>query len=316
VLREWDGLLEREAYPAHPDEDGCYDDYDPEGGPPGWAATSTSGGLASVPSNRPDERQRQQQQQRKRLPQPQQQMRPPPRHTNTRYTPEETLWLADQYRTHWKGSQASFCRRYDISRGNFCNWLNGKKSSPLSAEAVHRWLADRDNGVVPEDPGVVADKQGGPNAAHVVRDDTALGLVPLHDMGYRDPAVATAATAAVAYPGESEREPYDDYYSGSRVAVSPTQASLGRDPTTTPHRSRHHPVPSRGLVVLPDGNESCWGQRRPPIFALPSKAASKGGSFVTRRGGSSSGIATTATTARAAARSSTHHPQQGKHKDE
>ena len=49
-------------------------------------------------------------------------------------------YLIDSYKTGWKGTQASFCRQFNINRGNFNQWLQGKKSSPASKKAVLEWI--------------------------------------------------------------------------------------------------------------------------------------------------------------------------------
>lgn len=48
---------------------------------------------------------------------------------------------------------AKFCRKYEINRGNFSQWLLGKRISRSSAEAVRKWLASESPlPKVPEEP--------------------------------------------------------------------------------------------------------------------------------------------------------------------
>lgn len=53
----------------------------------------------------------------------------------------EDIELIQKYKQCWPLSIAKFCHQYEINRGNFSQWLLGKRISRSSSDAVRKWLA-------------------------------------------------------------------------------------------------------------------------------------------------------------------------------
>lgn len=66
--------------------------------------------------------------------------------------PEDTQ-LIQKYKECWPLSMAKFCHKYEINRGNFSQWLLGKRISRSSSDAVRKWLASESpSPKAPEEP--------------------------------------------------------------------------------------------------------------------------------------------------------------------
>lgn len=50
--------------------------------------------------------------------------------------------LRHLYKELWNNSQRSFCRSYSISQGNFSQWINGKRNSPICERTVIKFLIE------------------------------------------------------------------------------------------------------------------------------------------------------------------------------